>query len=56
MLFESLKEKGSMAIVPCSALDSMNLGAMGGLVSLAKKQRGVLSVSKISSYASLEQR
>jgi regulator of protease activity HflC (stomatin/prohibitin superfamily) len=36
MLFEGLKEKGSMVIVPSSALDSMNLGAMGGLVALAK--------------------
>jgi len=36
MLFEGLKEKGSMVIVPSSALDNMNLGAMGGLVSLAK--------------------
>ena len=36
MLFEGLKEKGSMVIVPSSDLDSMNLGAMGGLVSLAK--------------------
>ena len=36
MLFEGLKEKGSMVIVPSSALDSMNLGTMGGLVSLAK--------------------
>jgi regulator of protease activity HflC (stomatin/prohibitin superfamily) len=36
MLFEGLKEKGSMVIVPSSALDSMNLGAMGGLIALAK--------------------
>ena len=36
MLFEGLKEKGSMVIVPSSALDSMNLGAIGGLISLAK--------------------
>ncbi|TKG96433.1 slipin family protein [Puteibacter caeruleilacunae] len=36
MLYEGLKEKGSMVIVPSSALDNMNLGAMGGLVSLAK--------------------
>lgn len=36
MLFEGLKEKGSMVIVPSSALDSMNLGALGGLASLAK--------------------
>lgn len=36
MLFEGLKEKGSMVIVPSSALDTMNLGAMSGMVSLAK--------------------
>lgn len=40
MLFEGLKEKGSMVIVPSSALESMNLGAMGGLVSLAKVNEG----------------
>ena len=34
MLFEGLKEKGSMIIVPSSALDTMNLGAIGGLVIL----------------------
>ncbi|MCH8205941.1 MAG: B12-binding domain-containing protein, partial [Chloroflexi bacterium] len=31
---EGLKEKGSLMIVPSSALDSMNLGAIGGLASL----------------------
>jgi len=36
MLFEGLKEKGSMVIVPSSALDTMNLGAIGGLAALAK--------------------
>jgi regulator of protease activity HflC (stomatin/prohibitin superfamily) len=36
MLFEGLKEKGSMVIVPSSALDTMNLGAIGGLATLAK--------------------
>ncbi|MFN8240034.1 MAG: slipin family protein [Bacteroidales bacterium] len=36
MLFEGLKEKGSMVIVPSSALDSMNLGVIGGLAALAK--------------------
>lgn len=39
MLFEGLKEKGSMIIVPSSALDTMNLGAMGGLASLAKSSQ-----------------
>jgi regulator of protease activity HflC (stomatin/prohibitin superfamily) len=36
MLFEGLKEKGALVIVPSSALDTMNLGAVGGLVSLAQ--------------------
>ena len=36
MLFEGLKEKGSMVIVPSSALDSMNLGVIGGLTALAQ--------------------
>ena len=36
MLFEGLKEKGSMIIVPSSALETMNLGAMGGLAALGK--------------------
>ncbi len=40
MLFEGLKEKGSMVIVPSSALDSMNLGAMGGLASFSKTNEG----------------
>lgn len=43
MLFEGLKEKGSLIIVPSSALDSMNLGAIGGIAglsSMADKARG----------------
>lgn len=39
MLFEGLKEKGSMVIVPSSALDTMNLGSIAGLTSLAKESR-----------------
>jgi regulator of protease activity HflC (stomatin/prohibitin superfamily) len=39
MLFEGLKEKGSMIIVPSSALDSMNLGAVGGLAALAQQKQ-----------------
>ncbi len=35
MLFEGLKEKGSLIIVPSSALESMNLGTVGGLAALA---------------------
>ena len=36
MLFEGLKEKGALVIVPSSAVDTMNLGAMSGLVSLGR--------------------
>ncbi len=36
MLFEGLKEKGAMVIVPSSAVDTMNLGGMSGVVSLAQ--------------------
>jgi SPFH domain / Band 7 family len=34
MLYEGLKEKGSIVVVPSSAVESMNLGAIGGLASL----------------------
>ena len=36
MLFEGLKEKGAMVIVPSSAVDTMNLGGLSGIVSLAQ--------------------
>jgi regulator of protease activity HflC (stomatin/prohibitin superfamily) len=36
MLYESVKERGSTIIVPSSAVDSMNLGGIAGLTSLAK--------------------
>ena len=42
MLFEGLKEKGSMVIVPSSALESMNLGAIGGIASLSKMKENVI--------------
>ena len=36
MLFEGLKEKGALVIVPSSAVDTMNLGGLAGLTSLAR--------------------
>jgi regulator of protease activity HflC (stomatin/prohibitin superfamily) len=36
MLFEGLKEKGSLIIVPSAALESMNLGAIGGMAALSQ--------------------
>lgn len=36
MLFEGLKEKGALVIVPSSAIDTMNLGAVSGMVAIAQ--------------------
>jgi hypothetical protein len=49
MLYEGLKEKGSMIIVPSSALDSMNLGVIGGLASLARGNEATESSKKLNS-------
>ena len=37
MLFEGLKEKGALVIVPSSAVDTMNLGGLSGVVSLGRQ-------------------
>jgi regulator of protease activity HflC (stomatin/prohibitin superfamily) len=42
MLFEGLKEKGALVIVPSSAVETMNLGALMGMTSLT---RDVLATS-----------
>ena len=36
MLFEGLKEKGAMVIVPSSAVDTMNLGGLMGMTSMTE--------------------
>jgi len=38
MLFEGLKEKGALVIVPSSAVDTMNLGGISGITALAKAE------------------
>jgi regulator of protease activity HflC (stomatin/prohibitin superfamily) len=43
MLFEGLKEKGALVIVPSSAVETMNLGGISGTVALAQQ---VESLSK----------
>lgn len=37
MLFEGLKEKGALVIVPSSAVDTMNLGGLSGVVALGQQ-------------------
>lgn len=39
MLFEGLKEKGALVIVPSSAVDTMNLGGLSGMVALAQQAK-----------------
>ena len=36
MLFEGLKERGALVIIPSSAVDTMNLGGLSGMVALAE--------------------
>jgi len=38
MLYEALKEKGSMVIVPSSAVETMGLGGLSGLTALGRSQ------------------
>ncbi|MGA7991714.1 MAG: slipin family protein [Thermoanaerobaculia bacterium] len=38
MLYEAIKEKGSMVIVPSSAVETMGLGGLSGMTALAQKQ------------------
>ncbi len=39
MLFEGLRDKGALVIVPSSAVDTMNLGGLSGMVSLAQNNQ-----------------
>ena len=40
MVFEGLKQKGSMVIVPSTAVETMGLGALGGLASFGQLPGG----------------
>jgi regulator of protease activity HflC (stomatin/prohibitin superfamily) len=48
MLFEGLKDKGALVIVPSSAVDTMNLGAMTGVVSLAQNAGRINSTTTVT--------
>jgi hypothetical protein len=52
MLYESVKKRGSTIIVPSSVVDSMNLGGVGGMTSLAKSEEKTPSAGSGSSAAS----
>jgi len=40
MVYEGLRQKGSMIIVPSSAVETMGLGALGGLTSFGQAHKG----------------
>ncbi len=46
MLYEGLKEKGSIIVVPSTAVDSMNLGAIGGLANVSAGDRKPAALPK----------
>lgn len=46
MLFEGLKERGAMVIVPSSAVDTMNLGGMMGMASMVDKAEEMVAKSE----------
>ena len=39
MLFEGLKDKGALVIVPSSAVETMNLGGLSGMVAMSQNAR-----------------
>ena len=40
MVYEGLRQKGSMIIVPSSAVETMGLGALGGLTAFGRGAKG----------------
>jgi regulator of protease activity HflC (stomatin/prohibitin superfamily) len=51
MLYEGLKEKGSIVVVPSSGVESMNLGALGGLASISTERAVSSSVAAAENSA-----
>lgn len=48
MLFEGLKEKGALVIVPSSAVETMNLGGLSGLTALAQSSAVQMAATQSS--------
>ena len=42
MVYEGLRQKGSMIIVPSSAVETMGLGALGGLTAFGRQTDGTV--------------
>jgi regulator of protease activity HflC (stomatin/prohibitin superfamily) len=48
MLFEGLKEKGALVIVPSSAVETMNLGGLAGLTALSQAMQPAADAPKVA--------
>ena len=46
MVYEGLRQKGSMIIVPSTAVETMGLGALGGLTAFGRERQGVAAAEK----------
>jgi hypothetical protein len=51
MLYEGLKEKGAMIIVPSTAVETMSLGAVSGLASLGTAQGLIAPLPQVTAPA-----
>ncbi|NIO28657.1 MAG: slipin family protein [Candidatus Latescibacteria bacterium] len=47
MVFEGLRQKGSMIIVPSTAVETMGLGALGGLTAFGQQSEGQLKKNEV---------
>jgi regulator of protease activity HflC (stomatin/prohibitin superfamily) len=54
MLFEGLKQKGALVIVPSSAVDTMNLGALSGITALSQTVQGGTGEKRTSEISNKE--
>jgi regulator of protease activity HflC (stomatin/prohibitin superfamily) len=49
MVYEGLRQKGSMIIVPSTAVETMGLGALGGLTAFGQQQEAQAKTDKVKS-------
>jgi regulator of protease activity HflC (stomatin/prohibitin superfamily) len=55
MVYEGLRQKGSMIIVPSTAVETMGLGALGGLTAFGQTQGRQQTMDKVRSGESAEE-
>jgi hypothetical protein len=54
MVFEGLRQKGSMIIVPSTAVETMGLGALGGLTAFGQQTDGQPANNEVDSDRAAE--